>query len=499
MTYHFKNKNVVKIIMSYILVFTLSFGGFTLVEQLSPFAGPKAKLKSIDVSMKENSRIRKQGTTYYMVTGTSAKITVKPKLTRNVKLKSTRRFKTSKKRIISVTSTGKVKARKTGQSYITVKVTTKKTKNLAKSSKTKKFRIVSLSFSAFNNKFNKVAAKQESLVVEKQQVGAGSSIPQKVKSMQEILDDMVDSSGTLWLTTDFYNKYPQYKSDSYLYSVPTETTKAKKIVLPELNFAGFQKYNLKSLRTDIVYSVPYNIEFEYDNFSRETALSDNQANITIYNGFYGFDKKGQFTGDPFLRPYFSGWDGGISKLKIQNSSNKKWYTFQFEVYKPDTNSKNYKRYTTMKNICKTSFNDCSTDKEKVMKVMELVQSGKVGNVESYSYSSEIYAELTSQYCNLMGIPCGIRTAIYDKPYGQSFNYVNCLALLDGKPYVVDPKSKTLFPYSDFCDINCRYLDYTNYRGTNLQGIIDKGLCLKVNACIYKDILDKAGYHPQYSN
>ena len=474
-----------KRILSILLVTTLLIGCFVSYNAGLPDAASKAKLKTVKVSLKENKNIKKQGNTWYIVKGTKTKLIVTPVFNRKIKkVKSSKTFKSSKPKILQVSKKGIIKAKRTGKAVIKVTVKTKKTKKVSRKKKSKKLVLVCLTRKAFDQKFKK---KQEKPAVQKPK-------PEPKRSMQEILDEMTDENGTLTLTEEFLKNYG-YIQDSK-YNIPTEFTKATKVIIPEIKNPDW--CNSNSLRTDVIYCVPNSFDctwnYTTDTYNFDTIESDNQLNIRSLPDFYAVTKKGVFQdiGEHVQKTFFYGWDGGITRFKIQSFKTNEWKTFRFEVYNPDYNSLEYKKYTAMKDLSKEALKGCHSDLEKVKEIIKLIKTNKIGDVYTYTYHNQTYATLMNEYCNINGIPCTDRDASYDKPYGQGELHTNNLILLDGTPYIVDAGLNKFIPYKEMFNDNCRYLYDTSATGENLQGRIDMNLKV-FRGNIYKHILDQGGY------
>lgn len=155
-------RKICKNIMLGLMIFSMVFSSIGLNEV---DAASKATLKSYSRGITNSSVARKKGSTYYIVKGKTAKVYVKNiKLNKKASgLKWTKTLSTNSagKKIVGLSKGRYIKGKKIGSCTVKVKVKTRSTKYIAKSSKTYSLKVKVVSQETFDKMFKSAAAESE--------------------------------------------------------------------------------------------------------------------------------------------------------------------------------------------------------------------------------------------------------------------------------------------------------------------------------------------------
>ena len=452
-------KSIMAIVFAAMFVFA-SVAGIFLPKQASA-VGKRGKIRSVRVTS-----VKK------LTAGKTSKIKVKvnPK---KVAAKVT--FKTSNKSIATVSRKGVVRAKRPGRVTITVKVKSKnkKIKRIKikvipkkKASTKKKKKSTSKNTTAKKNttkKDNTSGGNNDN----DYDNGRGDDAP----SYETALDKKTSADGVLTLSKSDLT----YNSFFEAYYLPTDFTKAKKIVLPE------GKYYCRN--NDIKEGLTYVFNGQ-SHITMQVRYSSNQEVINNLE----YDQPGTET--------VSGGQGIVGNGTAQVTTyNKKKITIVVQGY----NSVNTLRYQCKK-VVNEITNNTMTDKEKVSAVLKYISQHSseqyVYDIGTYHVNTDCtgFSATVAQMLNFAGVDCCVRLAGYDRYYGQTPSHQNNLACIDGKAYIVEEGS--YFLYSDYFDENNCYIGYNTYYASqypelNREGKLDYNLT-RESAPEYKLVLKKAG-------
>ena len=456
-------KSIMAIVFAAMFVFA-SVAGIFLPKQASA-VGKRGKIRSVRVTS-----VKK------LTAGKTSKIKVKvnPK---KVAAKVT--FKTSNKSIATVSRKGVVRAKRPGRVTITVKVksknkkikrikikvipkkkasTKKKKKSTSKNTTAKKDTTKKNDTSSGNNGSNNSGKNDND----------GEDV---TPSYETALDKKTSADGVLTLSKSDLT----YDSFFESYYLPTDFTKAKKIVLPE------GKYYCRN--NDIKEGLTYVFNGQ-SHITMQVRYSSNQEVINNLE----YDQPGTET--------VSGGQGIVGNGTAQVTTyNKKKITIVVQGY----NSVNTLRYQCKK-VVNEITNNTMTDKEKVSAVLKYISQHSseqyVYDIGTYHVNTDCtgFSATVAQMLNFAGVDCCVRLAGYDRYYGQTPSHQNNLACIDGKAYIVEEGS--YFLYSDYFDGNNCYIGYNTYYASlypelNREGKLDYNLT-RESAPEYKLVLKKAG-------
>ena len=441
-------KSIMAIVFAAMFVFA-SVAGIFLPKQASA-VGKRGKIRTIKViSVKK------------LTVGKSSRIKVKvtPK---KVAAKVT--FKSSNKAIATVNRKGIVKAKRPGRVTITVKAKSKNTKT-----KRIKIRVIPKKTSTKKKKqtTSKNTTKRNDTSSGKNDNDGEDATP----SYETALDKKTSADGVLTLSKSDLT----YDSFFESYYLPTDFTKAKKIVLPE------GKYYCRN--NDIKEGLTYVFNGQ-SHITMQVRYSSNQEVINNLE----YDQPGTET--------VSGGQGIVGNGTAQVTTyNKKKITIVVQGY----NSVNTLRYQCKK-VVNEITNNTMTDKEKVSAVLKYISQHSseqyVYDIGTYHVNTDCtgFSATVAQMLNFAGVDCCVRLAGYDRYYGQTPSHQNNLACIDGKAYIVEEGS--YFLYSDYFDENNCYIGYNTYYASlypelNREGKLDYNLT-RESAPEYKLVLKKAG-------
>ena len=290
-------------------------------------------------------------------------------------------------------------------------------------------------------------------------------------SYETALDKKTSADGVLTLSKSDLT----YDSFFESYYLPTDFTKAKKIVLPE------GKYYCRN--NDIKEGLTYVFNGQ-SHITMQVRYSSNQEVINNLE----YDQPGTET--------VSGGQGIVGNGTAQVTTyNKKKITIVVQGY----NSVNTLRYQCKK-VVNEITNNTMTDKEKVSAVLKYISQHSseqyVYDIGTYHVNTDCtgFSATVAQMLNFAGVDCCVRLAGYDRYYGQTPSHQNNLACIDGKAYIVEEGS--YFLYSDYFDENNCYIGYNTYYASqypelNREGKLDYNLT-RESAPEYKLVLKKAG-------
>ena len=450
-------KSIMAIVFAAMFVFA-SVAGIFLPKQASA-VGKRGKIRSVRVTS-----VKK------LTAGKTSKIKVKvnPK---KVAAKVT--FKTSNKSIATVSRKGVVRAKRPGRVTITVKV---KSKN----KKIKRIKIKVIPKKKTSKKKKKQTTSKNTTKRNDTSSGNNGSNnsgkndndgEDETPSYETALDKKTSADGVLTLSKSDLT----YNSFFEAYYLPTDFTKAKKIVLPE------GKYYCRN--NDIKEGLTYVFNGQ-SHITMQVRYSSNQEVINNLE----YDQPGTET--------VSGGQGIVGNGTAQVTTyNKKKITIVVQGY----NSVNTLRYQCKK-VVNEITNNTMTDKEKVSAVLKYISQHSseqyVYDIGTYHVNTDCtgFSATVAQMLNFAGVDCCVRLAGYDRYYGQTPSHQNNLACIDGKAYIVEEGS--YFLYSDYFDENNCYIGYNTYYASqypelNREGKLDYNLT-RESAPEYKLVLKKAG-------
>lgn len=452
-------KSIMAIVFAAMFVFA-SVAGIFLPQQASA-VGKRGKIRSVRVTS-----VKK------LTAGKTSKIKVKvnPK---KVAAKVT--FKTSNKSIATVSRKGVVRAKRPGRVTITVKV---KSKN----KKIKRIKIKVIPKKKASTKKKKKSTSKNTTAkkdtTKKDNTSGGNTNKdydnengEETPSYETALDKKTSADGVLTLSKSDLT----YDSFFESYYLPTDFTKAKKIVLPE------GKYYCRN--NDIKEGLTYVFNGQ-SHITMQVRYSSNQEVINNLE----YDQPGTET--------VSGGQGIVGNGTAQVTTyNKKKITIVVQGY----NSVNTLRYQCKK-VVNEITNNTMTDKEKVSAVLKYISQHSseqyVYDIGTYHVNTDCtgFSATVAQMLNFAGVDCCVRLAGYDRYYGQTPSHQNNLACIDGKAYIVEEGS--YFLYSDYFDENNCYIGYNTYYASqypelNREGKLDYNLT-RESAPEYKLVLKKAG-------
>ena len=452
-------KSIMAIVFAAMFVFA-SVAGIFLPKQASA-VGKRGKIRSVRVTS-----VKK------LTAGKTSKIKVKvnPK---KVATKVT--FKTSNKSIATVSRKGVVRAKRPGRVTITVKV---KSKN----KKIKRIKIKVIPKKKASTKKKKKSTSKNTTAkkdtTKKDNTSGGNTNKdydnengEETPSYETALDKKTSADGVLTLSKSDLT----YDSFFESYYLPTDFTKAKKIVLPE------GKYYCRN--NDIKEGLTYVFNGQ-SHITMQVRYSSNQEVINNLE----YDQPGTET--------VSGGQGIVGNGTAQVTTyNKKKITIVVQGY----NSVNTLRYQCKK-VVNEITNNTMTDKEKVSAVLKYISQHSseqyVYDIGTYHVNTDCtgFSATVAQMLNFAGVDCCVRLAGYDRYYGQTPSHQNNLACIDGKAYIVEEGS--YFLYSDYFDENNCYIGYNTYYASqypelNREGKLDYNLT-RESAPEYKLVLKKAG-------
>ena len=455
-------KSIMAIVFAAMFVFA-SVAGIFLPKQASA-VGKRGKIRTIKVTSVKKLTVGKRS---------RIKVKVAPK---KVAAKVT--YKSSNKAIATVNRKGVVKAKRPGRVTITVKAKSKNTKT-----KRIKIRVIPKKTST-KKKTSKKKKKQTTSknTTKKDDTSSGNNGSNnsgkndndgedETPSYETALDKKTSADGVLTLSKSDLT----YDSFFESYYLPTDFTKAKKIVLPE------GKYYCRN--NDIKEGLTYVFNGQ-SHITMQVRYSSNQEVINNLE----YDQPGTET--------VSGGQGIVGNGTAQVTTyNKKKITIVVQGY----NSVNTLRYQCKK-VVNEITNNTMTDKEKVSAVLKYISQHSseqyVYDIGTYHVNTDCtgFSATVAQMLNFAGVDCCVRLAGYDRYYGQTPSHQNNLACIDGKAYIVEEGS--YFLYSDYFDENNCYIGYNTYYASlypelNREGKLDYNLT-RESAPEYKLVLKKAG-------
>ena len=451
-------RSILAIVFAAMFVFA-SVAGIFLPKQASA-VGKRGKIRSVRVTS-----VKK------LTAGKTSKIKVKvnPK---KVAAKVT--FKTSNKSIATVSRKGVVKAKRPGRVTITVKAKSKNTK-------TKRIKIRVIPKKTSTKKKKQTTSKNTTAkknTTKKDNTSGGNTNKdydnengEETPSYETALDKKTSADGVLTLSKSDL----KYNSFFEEYDFPTEFTKAKTVILPEARY-NCDYYAPKEGVTYVVTGQTY--------LGMQIKTSSNQEVINNLE----YDQKD--TENTLTAANIVG--NGTAKVTTFSG---KHVTIVVKNFNP-TNTLRYQCRTVVKEI----INNSMTDSQKVDAILDYIiehsDSHYELNIGTYHTNTDCtgYSAIIAQMLNFVGVNCCVRTAGYDKYYGQTPTHQNNLAFIDGEVYVID--ENIVMKYSDLFDKNNCHIGYnTRYAGTypelNREGQIDYNLT-RDSAIGYKLILKKAG-------
>ena len=446
-------KSIMAILFALVFAFTAMF-----VPKSASAVGKRGKIRTIKVTSVKKLTVGKSS---------RIKVKVTPK---KVAAKVT--FKSSNKTIATVNRKGVVKAKRPGRVTITVKAKSKNTK-------TKRIKIRVIPKKTSTKKKKQTTSKNTTKRKDTSSGNNGSNNSGKndndgedaTPSYETALDKKTSADGVLTLSKSDLT----YDSFFESYYLPTDFTKAKKIVLPE------GKYYCRN--NDIKEGLTYVFNGQ-SHITMQVRYSSNQEVINNLE----YDQPGTET--------VSGGQGIVGNGTAQVTTyNKKKITIVVQGY----NSVNTLRYQCKK-VVNEITNNTMTDKEKVSAVLKYISQHSseqyVYDIGTYHVNTDCtgFSATVAQMLNFAGVDCCVRLAGYDRYYGQTPSHQNNLACIDGKAYIVEEGS--YFLYSDYFDENNCYIGYNTYYASqypelNREGKLDYNLT-RESAPEYKLVLKKAG-------
>ena len=446
-------KSIMAILFALVFAFTAMF-----VPKSASAVGKRGKIRTIKVTSVKKLTVGKSS---------RIKVKVTPK---KVAAKVT--YKSSNKAIATVNRKGVVKAKRPGRVTITVKAKSKNTK-------IKRIKIRVIPKKTSTKKKKQTTSKNTTKRNDTSSGNNGSNNSGKndndgedvTPSYETALDKKTSADGVLTLSKSDLT----YDSFFESYYLPTDFTKAKKIVLPE------GKYYCRN--NDIKEGLTYVFNGQ-SHITMQVRYSSNQEVINNLE----YDQPGTET--------VSGGQGIVGNGTAQVTTyNKKKITIVVQGY----NSVNTLRYQCKK-VVNEITNNTMTDKEKVSAVLKYISQHSseqyVYDIGTYHVNTDCtgFSATVAQMLNFAGVDCCVRLAGYDRYYGQTPSHQNNLACIDGKAYIVEEGS--YFLYSDYFDENNCYIGYNTYYASqypelNREGKLDYNLT-RESAPEYKLVLKKAG-------
>ena len=446
-------KSIMAILFALVFAFTAMF-----VPKSASAVGKRGKIRTIKVTSVKKLTVGKSS---------RIKVKVTPK---KVAAKVT--YKSSNKAIATVNRKGVVKAKRPGRVTITVKAKSKNTK-------IKRIKIRVIPKKTSTKKKKQTTSKNTTKRNDTSSGNNGSNNSGKndndgedvTPSYETALDKKTSADGVLTLSKSDLT----YDSFFESYYLPTDFTKAKKIVLPE------GKYYCRN--NDIKEGLTYVFNGQ-SHITMQVRYSSNQEVINNLE----YDQPGTET--------VSGGQGIVGNGTAQVTTyNKKKITIVVQGY----NSVNTLRYQCKK-VVNEITNNTMTDKEKVSAVLKYISQHSseqyVYDIGTYHVNTDCtgFSATVAQMLNFAGVDCCVRLAGYDRYYGQTPSHQNNLACIDGKAYIVEEGS--YFLYSDYfdennCYIGCNTYYASQYPELNREGKLDYNLT-RESAPEYKLVLKKAG-------
>lgn len=419
-----------------------SVAGIFLPKQASA-VGKRGKIRSVRVTS-----VKK------LTAGKTSKIKVKvnPK---KVAAKVT--FKTSNKSIATVSRKGVVRAKRPGRVTITVKV---KSKN----KKIKRIKIKVIPKKKASTKKKKKSTSKNTTAkkdtTKKDNTSGGNTNKdydnengEETPSYETALDKKTSADGVLTLSKSDLT----YNSFFEAYYLPTDFTKAKKIVLPEGTYKIYDEDELKGNRTYIFNGQSY--------FYSGVKSSSNQEVIN------NLDHEQKGTENSWVNAKIVG--NGTSEIITRKGVK---LTFIVKGYNPVSTF----RYQCKKVVGEIT-NSSMTDMQKVNAILDYIvdhrESHYVFNIGTYHMNTDCtgYSKAIAYMCNFAGVDCCVRQAGADRSYGQTPTHQNNLACIDGAAYVID--ETVIMKYSSLFDNNNCYIGYnteyaSKYPNVNKEGKLD---------------------------
>ena len=434
-------KSIMAIVFAAMFVFA-SVAGIFLPKQASA-VGKRGKIRSVRVTS-----VKK------LTAGKTSKIKVKvnPK---KVAAKVT--FKTSTKSIATVSRKGVVRAKRPGRVTITVKV---KSKN----KKIKRIKIKVIPKKKASTKKKKKSTSKNTTAkkdtTKKDNTSGGNTNKdydnengEETPSYETALDKKTSADGVLTLSKSDLT----YNSFFEAYYLPTDFTKAKKIVLPEGTYKIYDEDELKGNRTYIFNGQSY--------FYSGVKSSSNQEVIN------NLDHEQKGTENSWVNAKIVG--NGTSEIITRKGVK---LTFIVKGYNPVSTF----RYQCKKVVGEIT-NSSMTDMQKVNAILDYIvdhrESHYVFNIGTYHMNTDCtgYSKAIAYMCNFAGVDCCVRQAGADRSYGQTPTHQNNLACIDGAAYVID--ETVIMKYSSLFDNNNCYIGYnteyaSKYPNVNKEGKLD---------------------------
>ncbi|MFR2242944.1 MAG: Ig-like domain-containing protein [Anaerobutyricum soehngenii] len=434
-------KSIMAIVFAAMFVFA-SVAGIFLPKQASA-VGKRGKIRSVRVTS-----VKK------LTAGKTSKIKVKvnPK---KVAAKVT--FKTSNKSIATVSRKGVVRAKRPGRVTITVKV---KSKN----KKIKRIKIKVIPKKKASTKKKKKSTSKNTTAkkdtTKKDNTSGGNTNKdydnengEETPSYETALDKKTSADGVLTLSKSDLT----YNSFFEAYYLPTDFTKAKKIVLPEGTYKIYDEDELKGNRTYIFNGQSY--------FYSGVKSSSNQEVIN------NLDHEQKGTENSWVNAKIVG--NGTSEIITRKGVK---LTFIVKGYNPVSTF----RYQCKKVVGEIT-NSSMTDMQKVNAILDYIvdhrESHYVFNIGTYHMNTDCtgYSKAIAYMCNFAGVDCCVRQAGADRSYGQTPTHQNNLACIDGAAYVID--ETVIMKYSSLFDNNNCYIGYnteyaSKYPNVNKEGKLD---------------------------
>lgn len=419
-----------------------SVAGIFLPKQASA-VGKRGKIRSVRVTS-----VKK------LTAGKTSKIKVKvnPK---KVAAKVT--FKTSNKSIATVSRKGVVRAKRPGRVTITVKVKSKnkKIKRIKikvipkKKASTKKKK----KYTSKNTTAKKDTTKKDNTSGGNTNKDYDNENGEETPSYETALDKKTSADGVLTLSKSDLT----YNSFFEAYYLPTDFTKAKKIVLPEGTYKIYDEDELKGNRTYIFNGQSY--------FYSGVKSSSNQEVIN------NLDHEQKGTENSWVNAKIVG--NGTSEIITRKGVK---LTFIVKGYNPVSTF----RYQCKKVVGEIT-NSSMTDMQKVNAILDYIvdhrESHYVFNIGTYHMNTDCtgYSKAIAYMCNFAGVDCCVRQAGADRSYGQTPTHQNNLACIDGAAYVID--ETVIMKYSSLFDNNNCYIGYnteyaSKYPNVNKEGKLD---------------------------
>ena len=437
-------KSIMAIVFVAMFVFA-SVAGIFLPKQASA-VGKRGKIRTIKVTSVKKLTVGKRS---------RIKVKVAPK---KVAAKVT--YKSSNKAIATVNRKGVVKAKRPGRVTIAVKAKSKNTKT-----KRVKIRVIPKKTST-KKKTPKKKKKQTTSknTTKRNDTSSGNNGSNnsgkndndgedETPSYETALDKKTSADGVLTLSKSDLT----YNSFFEAYYLPTDFTKAKKIVLPEGTYKIYDEDELKGNRTYIFNGQSY--------FYSGVKSSSNQEVIN------NLDHEQKGTENSWVNAKIVG--NGTSEIITRKGVK---LTFIVKGYNPVSTF----RYQCKKVVGEIT-NSSMTDMQKVNAILDYIvdhrESHYVFNIGTYHMNTDCtgYSKAIAYMCNFAGVDCCVRQAGADRSYGQTPTHQNNLACIDGVAYVID--ETVIMKYSSLFDNNNCYIGYnteyaSKYPNVNKEGKLD---------------------------